>query len=193
MSGFTTHETDLPGLLLIEPTVFADERGYFSQYYAEKAFFNLGMKRRFVQDNHSKSKKGVLRGLHFQRRHPQGKLVKVVNGATFDVAVDLRVGSSGYRGWYGVVLTEENHKMLYLPEGFAHGFLVLSESAHFVYKCTDYYDPEDDCGIQWDDPDIGIRWPFSEYGIPAPILSQKDRHQKRLKEIDVPFRFEELR
>lgn len=192
MSDFTKRETCLPGLLLIEPTVLTDHRGFFTEYYSEEAFLGLGIKRRFVQDNHSKSKKGVLRGLHFQRRRPQGKLVKVLSGATFDVAVDLRAGSPFYGQWYGVLLTEENPKMLYLPEGFAHGFLVLSESADLIYKCTDFYNPEDEGGVRWDDPDIGIQWPFSEYGIEAPILSQKDRNQKRLRELENLFLFKEL-
>ena len=191
LSNFIKHETGIPDLLLIEPTVFRDERGFFMEYYAEKAFFDLGIKQKFVQDNHSKSKKGVLRGLHFQRKHPQGKLVKTLSGSIFDVAVDLRVGSPQYCRWYGAVLSEENHKMLYIPEGFAHGFLVLSESVDFIYKCTDYFDPEDDCGVQWDDRDIGIHWPFSEYNIEEPVLSKKDRNLKRLREIDNLFLFKE--
>jgi dTDP-4-dehydrorhamnose 3,5-epimerase len=187
MSRFIKRTTYIPGLLLIEPAVHEDERGYFMEYYTENAFFDLGIQQKFVQDNHSKSKKGVLRGLHFQRRHAQGKLVKVLDGSIFDVAVDLRNGSPYYKKWFGTILSEKNHIMLYIPEGFAHGFLVLSETVDFIYKCTDYYYPEYDCGIRWDDPEIGVEWPFSENDIQSPILSNKDSHLKRLSEIGNPF------
>ena len=135
----------------------------------------------FVQDNQSRSRKGVLRGLHFQKRHPQGKLVRVISGEVFDVAVDIRKDSPTYKKWHGVVLSAENKKQFYVPPGFAHGFLVLSEEAEFVYKCTDFYHPEDEGGIIWNDPDIGIEWPVE--GIRELILSEKDRNLRRISEL----------
>ncbi|WP_461516531.1 dTDP-4-dehydrorhamnose 3,5-epimerase [Porticoccus sp.] len=152
--------TGLDGCVVIEPKIFGDQRGFFletfqSQRYAQQA----GIELPFVQDNHSRSAKGVLRGLHFQVRHPQGKLVRVVRGEVFDVAVDLRKDSNTFGRWYGVVLSEDNKRQLWVPPGFAHGFLVLSELADFEYKCTDYYDPLDEGAIRWDDPDIAIDWP----------------------------------
>lgn len=153
--------------------------------YNEEEFKQAGLNMRFVQDNQSKSKKGVLRGLHFQREHSQGKLVRVVRGEVFDVAVDLRKNSSTYGKWVGVKLTEENKKQFYIPEGFAHGFLVLSDEAEFVYKCTDLYHPEVEGGIAWNDPEVGVEWPTE--GIDNLIFSDKDKKWKSLRESKIEF------
>jgi dTDP-4-dehydrorhamnose 3,5-epimerase len=177
---FTFIETGIAGLWVVEPTAFGDGRGYFMETYHQGEFQAAGLEAVFVQDNQSKSRKGVLRGLHFQRRYPQGKLVRVFSGAVFDVAVDLRPDSSTYQAWYGLVLSAENRKQFYIPPGFAHGFLVLTESAEFVYKCTEFYHPEDEAGIIWDDPAIGIKWPLESIG--EPLLSEKDRKWPRLAE-----------
>ena len=150
---------DIKGLYVIEPTVFKDERGYFMETYNYNDFEEAGIDVQFVQDNQSASKKGVLRGLHFQINYPQDKLVRVVNGEVFDVAVDLREGSKTYGKWFGVLLSAENKKQFFIPKGFAHGYLVLSEWAEFCYKCTDFYHPGDDGGLVWNDPEIGITWP----------------------------------
>jgi len=164
--------TAIPDVLVIEPKVFGDARGFFYESFNGKAFDEaVGRHVEFVQDNHSRSAKGVLRGLHYQLAQTQGKLVRVARGAVFDVAVDTRRSSSTFGQWVGVELTEDNHKQLWVPEGFAHGFLVLSESADFLYKTTDYYAPAHERAIRWDDKTIGIRWP--DIGI-APILSAKD-------------------
>ena len=174
MGKFNFIATELPGVVVIEPTVFPDPRGYFMGTYARRDFAQGGIDREFVQDNQSKSTRGVLRGRHFQKQHPQGKLVRVISGEVFDVAVDCRPGSPAYGRWTGVTLSAENKKMLYIPEGFAHGFLVLSDEAEFTYKCTDYYTPGDEGGIPWNDPDIGVEWP--DAGM-APLTSEKDgRH-----------------
>lgn len=149
----------IAGLYIIEPKVFGDHRGYFMETYNRADMEAAGLNMVFVQDNQSMSVKGVLRGLHYQKQHPQGKLVRVIRGRVFDVAVDLRVGSDTYGKWYGVELSAENKKQFYIPEGFAHGFLVLSETAEFCYKCTDFYAPQDEGGLAWNDPDIGIQWP----------------------------------
>jgi dTDP-4-dehydrorhamnose 3,5-epimerase len=149
----------IEGLCVIEPSVHGDARGYFVETYNQKEMHEAGLDMVFVQDNQSGSTRGVLRGLHFQKEHPQGKLVRVVRGSVFDVAVDLRKGSKTYGKWFGVELTEENKKQFYIPEGFAHGFLVLSELAEFCYKCTDFYHPGDEGGLAWNDPEIGIEWP----------------------------------
>ena len=149
----------IEGLCIIEPTVHGDARGYFVETYNQKDMEEAGLTMQFVQDNQSSSTKGVLRGLHFQKEFPQGKLVRVVNGIVFDVAVDLRKDSKTYGKWYGVELTAENKKQFYIPEGFAHGFLVLSDIAEFCYKCTDFYHPGDEGGLAWNDPAIGINWP----------------------------------
>ena len=149
----------IKGLRVITPTVHGDERGYFMETYNENDMKEQGMDMVFVQDNQSMSGKGVLRGLHFQKQYPQGKLVRVIRGQVFDVAVDLRKGSETYGKWYGIILSEENKKQFYIPEGFAHGFLVLSETAEFCYKCTDFYHPGDEGGLAWNDPEIGIAWP----------------------------------
>lgn len=150
---------DIKGLYVIEPTVFKDERGYFVETYNQNDFKEAGLDMVFVQDNQSMSVKGVLRGLHYQKQYPQGKLVRAIRGTVFDVAVDLRADSETYGKWFGVVLSAENKKQFYIPEGFAHGFLVLSEIAEFCYKCTDFYHPGDEGGLAWNDPEIGVEWP----------------------------------
>ena len=162
-------ETRLPGVLIIEPKVFGDERGFFQETYHEQRYQEMGIKERFVQDNHSRSGKGVLRGLHYQLKHPQGKLVRVTHGEVYDVAVDIRQGSPTFGQWHGTILSDENHRQYYVPPGFAHGFLVLSESADFFYKCTDYYYPEDEGAVAWNDPTLAIEWPLTEVS-----LSKKD-------------------
>lgn len=149
----------IEGLYIVEPTVYGDNRGYFVETYNQRDMHEAGMDMTFVQDNQSMSVKGVLRGLHFQKKYPQGKLVRVISGSVFDVAVDLRTDSRTYGQWYGVELTAENKKQFYISEGFAHGFLVLSDKAEFCYKVTDFYQPEDEGGIAWNDPQIGIEWP----------------------------------
>ena len=166
----------IEGLCVIEPTVHGDARGYFMETYNQKDMEEAGLTMTFVQDNQSSSTKGVLRGLHFQKQFPQGKLVRVVKGSVFDVAVDLRSGSETYGKWFGVELTEENKKQFYIPEGFAHGFLVLSDLAEFCYKCTDFYHPNDEGGLLWKDPEIGVDWPMPE-GMTEDdlILSDKDK------------------
>lgn len=181
MGKFNFIETPIEGLYVIETGFFGDNRGYFMETYNYEDFKKAGLDMIFVQDNQSMSKKGVLRGLHFQKTHPQGKLVRALKGEVFDVAVDLRKDSKTYGKWYGVLLSEENKKQFYVPEGFAHGFLVLSETAEFAYKCTDFYHPEDEGGVLWNDPDIGIEWPLDE--IKEVILSEKDKILPGLKDI----------
>jgi len=156
--------------------------------YNYNDFKAAGLDMVFVQDNQSKSKKGVLRGLHFQKKNPQGKLVRVVSGEVYDVAVDLRKGSDTYGKWYGVLLSAENKKQFYVPEGFAHGFVVMSETAEFVYKCTRFYDPSDEGGLMWNDPEIGIDWPVPENA--ELLLSEKDQHHQPLKDFESPFTME---
>lgn len=180
MGKFRFMETKIKGVFIIEPTVFGDERGYFMETYNYNEFKEAGLDMTFVQDNESKSKKGVLRGLHFQTRNSQGKLVRVIEGEVFDVAVDLRNGSETFGQWVGVTLNTENKRQFYIPEGFAHGFVVLSDEAKFVYKCTNFYDPSSEGGIFWNDPDIGIEWPITaDMQI---LLSEKDRKQPTLRE-----------
>ena len=180
---------EIEGLYVIEPTVFKDERGYFMETYNQNDFKEAGLNMTFVQDNQSMSVKGVLRGLHFQKQYPQGKLVRVVRGAVFDVAVrgtvfdvavDLRSDSKTYGKWFGVTLSAENKKQFYIPEGFAHGFLVLSDEAEFAYKCTDFYHPGDEGGLLWSDPEIGVEWPI-EPGMEL-IISEKDKKWSGLKD-----------
>ena len=175
-------ETSIPDVLIIEPKVFGDERGFFYESFNAAAFeAATGLKRQFVQDNHSKSQRGVLRGLHYQIQQPQGKLVRVVAGEVFDVAVDLRKSSPSFGRWFGTHLSAQNQHQLWIPEGFAHGFVVLSETAEFLYKTTDYYAPEHERSLLWNDPALGIQWPFDE----APQLSAKDQAGKRLSDAEL--------
>ena len=169
----TENGIEFPGLYEITPKIFGDSRGYFLETYSEKDFSAAGLTMKFVQDNQSSSSKGVLRGLHFQKHHPQGKLVRSLQGQVYDVAVDLREGSPTFGKYYGMVLDSEKQNMFYIPEGFAHGFCVLSDFAIFTYKCTDFYHPEDEGGLMWNDPAIGIRWEDIIPGL-VPLLSQKD-------------------
>ena len=178
MGQIKVTKTDIDGLIIIEPTVHGDNRGYFMETYNENDMKEAGVDVRFVQDNQSMSKKGVLRGLHFQKQFPQGKLVRVIRGAVFDVALDLRKDSPTFGKWHGVELSAENKKQFYLPPGFAHGFLVLSDEAEFCYKATDFYHPNDEGGIAWNDPEIGVEWPE----IDEILLSEKDKVNMTLKE-----------
>lgn len=171
-------DTSLSGLFLIRPKIFSDPRGFFFESYHRDKFSKLGISNAFVQDNHSKSVKGTLRGLHYQFKFPQAKLCRVIQGEVFDVAVDIRKGSPSFGKWVGVLLSAENKEQIYIPRGFAHGFLVLSETAEFLYKCDDFYHPEDEIGIAWNDPEIGINWSFAE-----PILSNKDKVNLELSNI----------
>ena len=185
ISKFNFIKTDIKDVFIIEPTVFSDSRGYFMETFNLNDFKeNTGRDISFVQNNQSKSSKNVLRGLHFQYTKPQGKLVRVIKGEVFDVAVDLRKNSSSYGNWVGEVLSEENKRQLFVPEGFAHGFLVLSEHAEFVYSCTNFYDASDEGGILWNDPDIAIDWPMDNKKI---ILSEKDRKWRSLKQTVTDF------
>ena len=196
MGQIHIEKTEINGLCIITPTVHKDSRGYFMESYNERDFQEAGLNLRFVQDNQSMSQKGVLRGLHFQKKYPQGKLVRVIRGRVYDVAVDLRKNSATFGKHFGIILTEENKKMFYIPEGFAHGFLVLSDTAEFAYKVTDFYHPGDEGGLAWNDPEIGIIWPelsgnyqgnagsagyHMEDGSPL-ILSEKDELWLPLKE-----------
>lgn len=176
-------ELEIPGVLLIEPAVYSDERGFFMETYHADRYASFGLPKKFVQDNHSKSSKGTLRGLHYQLGSPQGKLVRVTSGEVFDVAVDIRKGSPWFGKWVGVILSAENKHQLYIPEGFAHGFCVTSDSAEFQYKCTDYYAPAEERSIIWNDPQIGINWPVKE-----PLVSDKDKRAKQLSDMadDLP-------
>lgn len=180
MGKITVTPCDIEGLYVIEPTVFKDERGYFVETYNQNDMKEAGLDMVFVQDNQSMSTRGVLRGLHFQKQFPQGKLVRVVRGKVFDVAVDLRSDSKTYGKWFGVELSAENMKQFYIPEGFAHGFLVLSDEAEFCYKCTDFYHPGEEGGLAWNDPEIGVGWPLEE-GVDL-IISEKDQKWKGLKD-----------
>lgn len=179
--AFTFEKTKLPGVMIIQPQVFGDSRGYFMETYKKNLFAEVGIDKEFVQDNESSSTKGVLRGLHFQKNHTQGKLVRVTHGEVFDVAVDVRPGSEAYGQWVGVTLSSEKKNMFYIPEGFAHGFLVLSDTAEFVYKCTDVYDPESDGGIPWNDPDIAVDWPKLDCEYKT---SEKDEKHPAFKDQD---------
>lgn len=195
MGKITVTKCPIEGLYIIEPAVFGDSRGYFTETYNSRDMAEAGLNMVFVQDNQSMSVKGVLRGLHFQKEFPQGKLVRVIKGKVFDVAVDLRKGSDTYGKWFGIELSEENKKQFYISEGFAHGFLVLSETAEFCYKVTDFYHPGDEGGLAWNDPEIGIEWPCltGEYKGTASaegyaledgtalILSEKDQKWEGIK------------
>ncbi len=183
MGNFKFTKTDIDGVYVITPTSYGDNRGYFMETYNQNDFITAGLNYTFVQDNQSSSKHGVLRGLHFQKNHPQAKLVRVIKGEVFDVAVDLRKNSSTYGKWVGVYLSEENKKQLLIPRGFAHGFIVTSEYAEFSYKCDDFYYPDDQGGIAYNDQDIGIVWP----NVKEIILSEKDKNNKPLKEEKIEF------
>ena len=183
MGKFKKNETSIEGVYVIEPTVFGDERGYFMETYSETEFAEIGINNKFVQDNQSKSRKGVLRGLHFQKQNSQAKLVRVIKGAVYDVAVDLRPGSPTYGKYEGVMLTEENKKMFMIPRGFAHGFLVVSDEAEFAYKCDDIYNHEAEGGLAWNDPEVGIEWPLGDMKITELLTSEKDAKWPSLKEL----------
>lgn len=180
MGALQAIEGKLSGLRLIQPTAFPDARGFFTETYHVDKYREAGIQQTFLQDNFSFSKRHVLRGLHFQSRFPQGKLVFVIQGEIYDVAVDLRRGSPTFGQWEAYVLSEENHHQLYVPEGFAHGFVVLSETAAVVYKCTDVYRPANDCGLRWDDEELGINWP-----VQPELLSDKDAALPTLRELDI--------
>lgn len=177
MGNFTFTETKIKDVFVIDAKTFGDSRGYFMETYKESEFLDAGLSYRFVQDNQSGSRRGVLRGLHFQNNYPQAKLVRVISGEVFDVAVDLRQGSDTFGQWVGEILSAENHRQFLIPRGFAHGFVVLSDFAEFAYKCDDIYRPGDEGGIIWNDPDIGIEWP----DVGEIILSEKDRRLPRLQ------------
>ncbi len=172
-------KTKLPGVCIIEPKIFGDSRGYFFEMYNGKKYTEIGVKKNFLQDNISRSEKGVLRGLHYQLNYPQGKLVTILKGNVFDVIVDVRRGSPNFKQWIGVELNENNHKQVYIPPGFAHGFYVLSDEAYFHYKCTEYYHPEDEQGIIWNDQEINIQWPLES----GPMISAKDGKYLSIKDI----------
>jgi len=180
MGQITVETCEIEGLKVITPKVFGDSRGYFFESYNKNDFVNAGITCEFVQDNQSSSKRGVLRGLHFQKNFPQDKLVRCINGEVFDVAVDLRRDSKTFGKWFGAVLSAENKKQFFIPKGFAHGFLVLSDYAEFAYKCSDFYHPDDEGGLIWNDPDIGVEWPLQE-GVEL-IFSDKDTKWRGIKE-----------
>ena len=173
MGQISVETCEIEGLKVITPQVFGDSRGYFMETYSKRDFVEAGIDVEFVQDNQSASKRGVLRGLHYQINFPQDKLVRVVNGEVFDVAVDLREGSKTFGKWFGVLLSAENKKQFFIPKGFAHGFLVLSDYAEFAYKCSDFYHPDDEGGLIWNDPEIGVEWPYQD-GVEL-IMSDKDQ------------------
>ena len=180
MGKITVETCEIEGLKVITPQVFGDARGYFVETYNKNDFVEAGIDMEFVQDNQSASSKGVLRGLHFQKTHPQDKLVRCIKGEVFDVAVDLRKGSKTFGKWHGVLLSAENKKQFFIPKGFAHGFLVISDYAEFAYKCSDFYHPEDEGGLLWNDPDIGVEWPIPE-GVEL-NLSDRDTKWGGIKE-----------
>ena len=175
-------KTHLPGVIVFEPKVFGDSRGFFLETYREDVLIEAGINAKFVQDNHSRSTKGVLRGLHYQMTQTQGKLVRVVSGEVFDVAVDVRKGSPTFGQWYGALLDGQSMRMMYVPPGYAHGFVVLSDTADFLYKCTEYYHPQSEQGIAWNDPDIGIDWALDNVTTSELALSEKDKLNPMLKD-----------
>ena len=193
MGKFKRIDTSIEGVCIVEPTVFGDNRGYFMETYSEEEFAEIGLNYKFVQDNQSKSKKGVLRGLHFQKENSQAKLVRVIKGEVFDVAVDLRPGSKTYGKWEGVRLSEENKKMFMIPRGFAHGFLVLSDEAEFTYKCDDIYNPKAEGGLAWNDPDVAIEWPFGDMKQEDLLTSEKDAKWPSLEELRKTDLFKDLK
>jgi dTDP-4-dehydrorhamnose 3,5-epimerase len=185
VAEFQSERTPIEGLMVIKPKLFVDQRGYFMESFRKRDFEEMGIGVDFVQENQSKSRRGTLRGLHFQKNRPQAKLVRAVRGRVFDVAVDLRRDSTTFGQWQGVVLDSETKDMFFIPAGFAHGFLALTEDAEFGYKCSEYYEGEDEGGLCWNDPDVGIEWPLA--GIGWPLLSEKDRRLPRLRELDWLF------
>lgn len=187
MGKITAKQTSLDGVLLIEPQYFKDPRGFFVESYNKNDFSHAGITDEFVQDNHSKSQKGVLRGLHYQYPHAQGKLVRVLKGSIYDVAVDIRIGSPTFGEHFAVTLTEEHPAMLFVPTGFAHGFLVLQDNTEVMYKVTDFYYPAGDAGLHWNDPKLSIPWPLDIIGVKSPILSDKDTIHPTLAELKSPF------
>lgn len=193
MGKFKKIDTSIDGVYIIEPTVFGDERGYFMETYSKEEFSKIGITNDFVQDNQSKSKKGVLRGLHFQRENSQAKLVRCIKGKVFDVAVDLRPGSKTYGKWEGVILSDENKKMFLIPRGFAHGFLVLSDEAEFTYKCDDIYNPNAEGGLFWKDKDVNIKWPMDDIKEEELLTSPKDSKWPSLEELRKTDLFKNLR
>ena len=193
MGKFKKMDTSIDALCIVEPTVVGDDRGYFMETYSETEFAEIGITNKFVQDNQSKSKKGVLRGLHFQKVNSQAKLVRVIKGAVYDVAVDLRPGSPTYGKYEGVMLTAENKKMFMIPRGFAHGFLVVSDEAEFVYKCDDIYNHAAEGGLKWDDPDVNIAWPMEGISQDELLTSEKDGKWPSLKELKETDLFKDLK
>ena len=193
MGNFKKIETSIEGVYIIEPKVYGDNRGYFMETYSDKEFAEIGLNYNFVQDNQSKSKKGVLRGLHFQKENTQAKLVRCIKGEVFDVAVDLRPGSKTYGKWEGIILTEENKKMFMIPRGFAHGFLVLSDEAEFTYKCDDIYNPNAEGGLAWNGKDVNIDWPFGDMKIDDLLTSEKDAKWPTLEELRKTDLFKNLK
>lgn len=194
MGKILVEETPLKGVYVIEPHVFGDERGYFFESYNERDFQTYGLEMRFVQDNQSMSAKGVLRGMHFQKQYAQGKLVRTLVGSVYDVVVDIRPGSETFGKWFGVELSEENHRQLYIKPGFAHGYLALTNKAVFAYKTTDYYHPEDEGGLLWNDPEIGIQWPGVEQGPDGSLrlqdgtaltINERDRRWPTLQQLEI--------
>ena len=183
--GLRVSTTPIEGLLVVEPKVFSDARGYFMESYHRREYAAAGIDVEFVQDNQARSVMGTLRGLHFQKKHPQAKLVRVLAGRVFDVAVDLRGDSKTFGHWHGELLDAENQRQFFVPAGFAHGYLVLSESAVFAYKCSDFYDADDEGGLLWSDPDVGIRWPLKD--IAQPLLSEKDKALPGLRDLNFKF------
>jgi dTDP-4-dehydrorhamnose 3,5-epimerase len=181
--------TTLPDVFLLEPKIFSDFRGFFFESYSRMDMEKIGIPDEFVQDNHSCSSKGVIRGLHFQSNHPQGKLVRVIRGSIFDAVVDIRKGSPTFGGSVGIELSAENRLMIWVPAGFAHGFLSLEDGTEVLYKTTDFYYPEYDAGIRWNDPDLGIAWPQTCHNISSVIINEKDGRLPCLKEIDSPFKY----
>ena len=193
MGNFKKIETSIEGVYVIETTVFGDSRGYFMETYSDKEFAEIGLNYKFVQDNQSKSRKGVLRGLHFQKENTQAKLVRCIKGEVFDVAVDLRPGSKTYGKWEGVILSEENKKMFMIPRGFAHGFLVLSDEAEFTYKCDDIYNPKAEGGLAWNDKDVNIDWPLGDMKTEDLLTSEKDAKWPKLEELKKTDLFQNIK
>lgn len=187
MEKFKKYDTGLPGVSLIRPVLYRDARGYFLELYNREEFHKIGIMAEFVQDNHSCSHKGVIRGLHFQTRYPQEKLVRVTRGAIYDVMVDLREKSATYGRIYAVILSDRDPVMVHIPAGFAHGFLSLEDNTHVFYKTSEVYYPEYDAGIFWNDPDLDIDWPLEHYGVGEPLLSEKDSRLPRLRDTKSPF------